>query len=762
MLLLDGEAQAQAAFVYVPSNHEVPDSQPAVNFELTVNDSTIVTRADVVYAIQKNVSSGRSCYHIAAKFMFESYVGVCSFNLTARVGLGGHSYTGHYVVAGVVFVAPPTRGQVYGAPRVVSGTDRRGLVVGSAPLDAASSTSTDGIRCDVVSLVYQPPVPNPRGLGLLEIVSGMRVAVHSKVGAGASGSLTSTGVGKSGGAGGAGGLLQFDNVACSPLHGATPTAGGWSFGSDACDIAVNAPTSPAGNQASIVIRVPSNRLGSSIAAITIPDLVVDGEPFETTLKITSNGTTPILVLNSTASGSKFSFIELDHFGTEIVNLTMLNTKIPRQQENCTEYYLSLPGGRYASYEGNVNTLGVTEQNVTFTTASPSEGSKDLNQAIFDYAYVDGSALADPAIVNAAAAPPSAATGAAASGSAFAIDPRMPSPGPVTASWPGSAAAPATVNVDNPPTKTKAPAAHAVDVAASSSPPAAASPTAASVLVRAEAFVNGSESYAFVRVGNATNLTRAMNSPPGCVLVTSFASPVLAKVDANASRAKTSRVLQVPLVISGYTTRNFSEFKSAGVKQALRASLRYVSGTPVQFYLANLTASKAGIACEYEAYLPRNPVGKAAETSILDAVKKSIGEGTLSRDVRLRHNQLALSSRGLTLENRAGLNSLSGVGRALGVGGIIAIVVLSTIPLVALCVGMAMAGHERSDERSVSDDGASRRPPIDGSSLFIAPDGHGRGARGINAPLPASLPAAGPPRAAVSDGDYTSTASATSP
>lgn len=687
LLLLDGETDAQATFVYVPLPEEVVGNQTFVTFDLGVNDTTIATKATAIFTNTQGTETQPPCYRIMTNIVCESYVGVVSFNLTAHTASGSKYFTGYYVIAGIS-VASPRLGPNQVRTPVLSGTNSLGLVIGNkVPSGGVDET---GARYEILSLFYQAPLPNQSKTGIIEALGKMSIVVGSED---ASNFQTH---------GGNAGLLNFDQTQCSPLGPAKHIAGkGWSFANEACDIAVvrgggfpytgGAGLSVSGHNnpgsaehASLVIRIPADSIGTSVAMLTVPGLGVNGGAFETTLRISANASVPVLLLNNTNDSAndspKVQLVELDYYGREILNYTLLNTKQPQQAANATEYYLTLTEDRYAQFEGDVNTLGVQQQNVSFTTSSPDDVNKYIAAAKTQYAHMSltSNSFASNGIPLARNGSGNSSIATASSGSS-------------------------------------------------------SSQTIAVTMNGLGNSTNSSETYAFIRVGNDTELTRATNLPIGYSLIAIFASPELALVDSNQTQANSSLVLRANLIVNGYSTRNFSEFKSNAIKEALQDSLVELHAMPITFMLNKVVSADGFVDVEYEAYLNQDETAPdiPKQTSISQALKADIGSGDLAESLRLQSDQVKLGTQAISFKSATN-DSFSGVSESLGPAAIIAISALVVIPMLAICVGTAFAGKGLDgNESNSSGAGSLRAPPIDGDGiLFIAKDGHGRGVSGV--------------------------------
>jgi hypothetical protein len=720
VLLTDGEARVRDSFIYVPSDSEIPritSGTTGVRFAVTVNDSKIATKTSVTYDVVRSEVQ-RPYYKAETRLTFDSFVGITSFEVSCVSELHQFSYNGFYIVAGVVLATTPSFGEGPSSAVVLSGAHRPGLVIGSRPSSqqpAASAASTpgsnsgenkgksvtpvggsftgtpfgagktsissNGTRYDILSLIYQPPDRSADGETLMQTVRNMQVTVKNVVTPGAPMS--------------SGGLLTFDNSACSPLSRATLTGNGdWAFANNNCDIALQTTRDGEGikGTANVVIRVPANRMGECIVRITIPGVPRNGTTFTTSMKISANETLPILLLETTSDGignssTTISSFDLDYYGGEVLNFTMLNTKEPQQRQNCTEYYLNLPDARFAAVSGDLNILGIDQQNLTFVTADPRSKNERLLQASEEYTNISGSFYDF-----------TAATSNATSTSIATSD-------------------------------------------------------FTSIPVSQVLIMNESETHAFVRIGNDSMVVPAVNLPLGSKMYTKFASRELATIDEKPRIGNETYVLTAPLTVSGYSTRNFSEFKSKGIKVALGTILNaanFESSKPVIFYLTNLTTARFAVFALYEAYLPpssfpqlaRGNTTNETRDSILKALKSAVGRGDISKAVRIRRDQISFLPVGPSLRTKSSTDLLSGLGAALGVGGIIAIVLLTIIPLAALCVGLAIAAKADDDDgRGDSlDSGGNEplKPPIDHAGLFIAPDRHGRSVNGVSTAEPNTL------------------------
>lgn len=657
LLLLNGVAKIQETFVYVPARDEMLENQSVISFDLSVNDTTIATKATAVFHQLQGNKSQVPCYRIMATIDFDSYVGVVSFKLSANTIFGSKSYFGFYTVAGIT-IAAPRHDANPGKTPVVSGSKRRGLVVGSQP--PSGGIDPNGGRYEVLPLQFQAPGGHSSDIGILKALGNMSITVSEYQ------NVSQESQGRNGA------LLTFDKKLCNPIGPATYSAEtGWSFANKRCDIAIlprigvyikkakaNHPAKGAGStpvkKVDLVVRISPGNIGASLIHFKIPALEAGGAPFTTTLLISRNETAPILLLNSTRNTPKVQLIELDHYGEEILNYTMMNTKHPQQASNCTNYYLTLAEGRFAHFGGNPNTLDKQTQKLSFSTSRPGDMNKNIAEAVSLHANV--------------------------------------SHGPGQLRAHGTPALNAT----------------------------------------SKAGANGSETSAFVRIGNNTKLTRAINLPVGCSVVTIFASPKLAFLDSNKTLANSSFVIGTTVLLKGYSSRNFSEFKSKAIKKALQESLSNISAIPIIFHLDKLLPSAGALETRYEAYLDPSIIdtSEAKKKGIRKALESRIRQGYLAKEVRLRYNQVKLGTRGIIFRNSAS-DSLQGITESLGLGAISAIVALIAIPMVALCVGIALGGRNQDDSMSShSDDSVDHAPPIDGSGLFIASDGHGRGVGGV--------------------------------
>lgn len=740
LILSTGEAYAQARFLYVPSDDEISaiNANPdVVLFSVSVNDSKIVKESSVSQVIVQ-VQSQRPYYEAVATFEFESFVGITSFQLLCTTGSRSLSYDGFYTISGIVLTTKPGTGRGSSYPNVLSGPRGSGLFLGYRPhtistsksgsnsgnsssasilagggslaamstpsaggsllgsgasstaeIPAATSSpfssgapptgekdrasnkevsqsttiAADGTRYEVLTLEYQSPKFTVSASTIVQAIKRMQVTVIN--------------VESTNGFRPPVGLLSFNNSVCSPLTGATFSSNGeWHFEDDNCDIALRGPSADNAGRglADIVIRVAGNRRGESICQIAVPSASSNNVLATTAMTIYADTTLPSLSLDGKdASTTRNVSLELDFYGRELLNFTMLNTKEPRQRENCTEYFLNLPGDRYAKAEGDLSVLGIAQQNVTFVSAAPTETNEALRRAVVAYSEIN------EALTHARS--PLSERGLA-----------------------NTTAPQVNANTD-------------------------------------------SETHAFVRIGNDSTLVRAVNTPVECKIFTRFASPALAKIDSLPAAGNKTFVLQVPLEVVGYTTKNFSEFKSRQIKVALAASLDMFDSEPTIFRLASLTSTISAVAAQYNAYfngsktvstkivraLSDKPISDDEPKAIVAAVQRRIQNGQLARSVRVREMQIFLSERGVSLRVQSSNDLISGLGGALGVGGIISIVLLTTVPAIALCIGLALAAKRNggaNDDNSMRRRGG-RRNPVEHSGLFIASDNDGRGVNGVN-------------------------------
>jgi hypothetical protein len=351
VMLLQGAANAEAKFVYVSRNQNEKD----LFVDVSVNDTSVTSTASAGYELLQN-AKGTSAFMVTVRLAFQNRVGSSSFRLTVKsltLAAPQFTYDGFYIIAGMVIIDTAT-------DTVVSGTEFDGLVIRNSSLSLTDDGTYKGRN--VLSLLFQAPIPNPEGWTIQSFIAVLKVVAYA---GGFDETIENTRD-----------MLDFDTAACNPLPSALDIHHGWVSEESKCSITVSIPESVAATKADLVIRTNGFKTGSDVVSFSAPRFVVDNSTFESILKVKATGSvSPVLVLNEMMTS-----IVWDYYGREVVDFNMRYAMLPFQEMNANGYYLSLPNGRYASFEGNFSSLDRDIQVVSFTSSKPDTEFGPLTQA----------------------------------------------------------------------------------------------------------------------------------------------------------------------------------------------------------------------------------------------------------------------------------------------------------------------------------------------------------------------------------------------
>jgi hypothetical protein len=622
ILVLNGLVDTDASFIYVP----VDGVTTKLLVDVSVGDSSIATKATAMHRMVQDMNHNYA-FVIHAYFSFGNQVGRTTFNLdvsSSQRGKGNSMYNGFLTCIGISIVDEATG-------TVLSGGNSDGVVIDYAKLNMSAHDGYNNVRG--LTIHFQAPSHNPDGWTLSSFLAATTTVVR-KGDTGESKEIVPD-------------VLDYDSTSCNPLPSALRSPVGWDLGTSRCSLAISPRAIDSDSVADFLVQTRDFRAGSDVVTFSTPRFVVAGVSFKTTLKVTALGSpVPLLLLNETTQ------LEYDYFGNEVIVFHMKHTREPTQSENATAYYLALPNGRYASFEGDFMDLDTEEQSISFVTSQPGDEVATV------VATISGT--------------------------------------------------------------------------------------------------SGFVSSALCRLGNNSKLTVANNSPSGTVLLSSFAESDLAIQQGELGESLDFYVIRISLDLVGYTRRNFSEFKSEQIKQVLATG---IAGKSVQNELSSVTSTASTFKLEsvkeasskvstlrgqYATRLTVKQAGAGNGSEIVAKLTNLVSSGSLARSVRLRSTQILLADDIAVIQPRK-LRVNDGPGSALSTGVVLAIALLSLVPILVLCVIVALFARRHSTG-SLQHRRAPALPVDDRDGLFIDTDAAryaSTAATGLGASFPADAEAEDP-------------------
>ncbi|CAN8066385.1 unnamed protein product [Agarophyton chilense] len=598
---------------------------------------------------------------------FDGHVGVANYNLLVYTNVSQYRASGTYTVAGIVVFASEKRTPM----SIASGINSPGLAFNPS----SSENNADGgyIRLE---LLYQPVGSDIIEIppSLKHVLSNARVEVKDVMYG-----INST-------------LVSYDD-SCSlvknPMESIAP-----SKPSMRCGICFN------DTDQNLYITVNPERSGTSIIQLTIPDIEVDEEIFETDIRVFVKK--PAIVHPVVLIQPDTKFV-LDYFGTEVIYLQMYNIIQPDQPFNATDFIIDLDMGRYASIDISLSRFEQPIQTIAFVVQPPGKEDPGVLKKI----QVALASMEDSVLDSLEQTPDVLSD----------MEP-MPTgsirPGQELFETKFSLGPFALENTTVFQAESEYPKFHLPVVSINDPYSIEQLPESSvhSVYIRMGQNSDYYESNVHVIIPPPKSLRTAknvLNNP----LLTIFASNETAIVSSVLEGGNVEHVL-VFLFLADYSIPTFSEHKSRQLSQALANAIgNKPDETVMSGNLTQLISNSSGIVVTYAIPVPNDSkiIANDVKNNRVDIRDKVASEIWIppSRLALLNAVQYDPSSPSIIDAVSSPESVLGGLSGPL-LAVIIVLVIVALIPLSALCFGYMMAGTEQTNSSSPQSGQSSESPP----------------------------------------------------
>lgn len=581
---------------------------------------------------------------------FEGTAGVANYKLVAQTKSGWtFTISGTYFVAGIVvsdFNDPDA---------IVSGIDSKGVSVKT--LSELKAIYKRGYI--PLGLAYEEVGPdvNLNAPSLADALKTVRVTVEpGLIGINGKGSSKST-------------VIQYD-PSCNPHPMAfTSPEGVVTFKKPACGVAFDHSSK------TVYIKLIPNKYLSSIVKIQIPAIEVNGEAFQTDVKVYVKK--PIFPPPNIVLSRPITMV-FDHFGNEVISLNLSKTIKPDQEDDASEVYLSLPDKRYAKADPKLSSYVQPIQKVTFVIVMPgsedAKVTKRIDEALRLSQKKQGKVV----------------------GSSVGIrDMYLP-------------------NVSRPNSASQRNFTKAEMALSWNSIPM--------IAARQEDPATGYKSSILVEFPSK-GLPVVANNPSGQVISTSFASTAKA-IEHPLSFKDGFHHLLVTLKLKGFSKEGYSEHKSGQIAKSLAANVDKLYKPMEEASTAYLTkAAKNGDSLDV-VYVIQIPGIVPEVKDEVSKTKKEISK-EIARDVYLKEDSVMIEEAKLIMPGGSGnfngigtqsQTTMNGVSGWL-IGAIIVLVLIVSLPLCALCFGFFVLRREKkeADSSNMTNDDSLESPGSAGAA-----------------------------------------------
>ncbi|KAI0561308.1 hypothetical protein FGB62_87g082 [Gracilaria domingensis] len=680
ILLNNGAAENQITYILHLRQFEVITAIIHISTDPTIITATSEIRQQLPHESQNAVN-------FTLLHEFDGHVGVAKYSFLVYTNVTNYRATGTYTVAGIVVFGSEKRTPL----SIASGINSPGLAF--KPSSFGNSIDGGTLRLEVQ---YEPVGSDITGTppSLKQVLSKANVDVKDiKYG------TAST-------------LVTYDD-SCSLIEPSVKSMNAPKR-SMHCGICFNL------TDQSLSITVNPERSGTSVIQLMVPTIEVNGETFETDIRIFVKKPPLVNPAVLIQPGTK---LLLDYFGTEVFYIQMYNIIQPDQPVNATDFFIDLGMNRYASADLSLSRLEQPIQTIAFVVQPPGKEDqailKKIQAALMILKGMElDSPEATPDVLSTLEPVPTMdmATDEVLAPAKFSLGPfnlENTTASRIEDEYP--AVRMPQIRIGGPPS---------VEQLRMSSIPLNA------VYVRIGDKDDYYESNAHVILPPALSLRTAknvLNNP----LLTMFAANETAVVSSKSRQGDAKHVL-ISLFLANYSLPTFSEHKSKQISASLSEAIRNATDEPIMN--GNLTLLKAnatGIQVTYAI-----PLLKDAEKIAKDVMQNKTDIGNqVSKAIWIPSNRLVLmnamvydpSSPSASDAVSTPENFLGGLSGPL-LAVIIVLVLVALIPLSALCIGYLTSGtypgEAESSPRISDDTGASytRMPPVLRDTLGRATEG----------------------------------------